>query len=262
MLSDMAVRKAVGRAAAYKMAEARSKRAEIKKQIADGLSPAAQRKMDKITGPLANANTFKAVADEWLDKARREGRAEVTLGKLARLLDFAHPILGLRNIRDIKAIELLTVLRQVEQRGHYETARRLRSTCDQVFRYGIATGRADRDVSADLRGALTVPRVTRRAAIIEPAEAGALLRKNEEFTCYPVTRAALRLAAHVFARPSDPRRASASDGGTEIRVPRARKTGPSNVREHHQSCPSSRYSSIGCENPDGQLREALLKLAI
>ena len=189
------------------LAEARAKRLEIKKQIAEGMNPAAKRRIDKITGPLANANSFRAVAEEWLDKARREGRAEVTLGKLNWLLDFAHPILGDRKIGDIKAPELLAVLRAVEKRGHYETARRLRSTCGQVFRYAIATGRADRDISADLRGAIIVPKVTHRAAIITPTEAGVLLRAIDAYSGYPVTHAALRLAPHVFARPGELRHA-------------------------------------------------------
>ena len=189
------------------LAEARAKRLEIKKQIADGINPAAKRRIDKITGPLANVNSFRAVADEWLDKARREGRAEVTLGKLKWLLDFAHPILGERKIGEIKAPELLAVLRVVEKRGHYETARRLRSTCGQVFRYGIATGRADRDISADLRGAITVPKVTHRAAITTPTDAGVLLRAIDAYSGYPITHSALRLAPHVFVRPGELRHA-------------------------------------------------------
>ena len=189
------------------LAEARAKRLEIKKQIADGMNPSAKRKIDKITGPLANVNSFQAVAEEWLDKARREGRAEVTLGKLKWLLEFAHPIIGARKIGEIKAPELLAVLRAVEKRGHYETARRLRSTCGQVFRYAIATGRADRDISADLRGAITVPKVTHRAAITSPMEAGVLLRAIDAYSGYPVTHAALRLAPHVFVRPGELRHA-------------------------------------------------------
>lgn len=189
------------------LAEARAKRLEIKKQIADGMNPSAKRKIDKITGPLANVNSFQAVAEEWLDKARRESRAEVTLGKLKWLLEFAHPIIGSRKIGEIKAPELLAVLRAVEKRGHYETARRLRSTCGQVFRYAIATGRADRDISADLRGAITVPKVTHRAAITSPMEAGVLLRAIDAYSGYPVTHAALRLAPHVFVRPGELRHA-------------------------------------------------------
>lgn len=193
------------------LAEARAKRLEIKKQIADGINPAAKRKIDKITGPLAKANSFRAVADEWLDKARREGRAEVTLGKLKWLLDFAHPFIGDMKVGDVKAPELLAVLRTVEKRGHYETARRLRSTCGQVFRYAIATGRADRDVSADLRGALIVPKVTHRAAIVTAKDVGTLLRAIEAYSGYPVTHAALRLAPHVFVRPGELRHAEWSE---------------------------------------------------
>jgi len=189
------------------LAEARAKRAEIKKQIAEGFSPAAKRRIDKITGPLAKENTFRAVAAEWLEKARREGRAEVTLGKLTWLLEFAFPIIGQRKISEIRAPELLAVLRSVEKRGHYETARRLRSTCGQVFRYAIATGRADRDVSADLRGALIAPKVTHRAAILTPTEAGVLMRAIDAYSGYPVTHAALRLAPHVFVRPGELRHA-------------------------------------------------------
>ena len=98
-------------------------------------------------------------------------------------------------------------MRAVEKRGHYETARRLRSTCGQVFRYAIATGRADRDISADLRGAITVPKVTHRAAITSPMEAGVLLRAIDAYSGYPVTHAALRLAPHVFVRPGQLRHA-------------------------------------------------------
>ena len=189
------------------LAEARIKRLEIKKLIAEGQSPAVKRKVEKITGPLAQANTFRAVAEEWLAKAEREGRATVTMGKLRWLLDFAYPILGERKVSEIKAPELLAALRAVEKRGHYETARRLRSTCGQVFRYAIATGRADRDVSADLRGALTVPKVTHRAAIVTPIEAGVLLRAIDAYSGYPITHAALRLAPHVFVRPGELRHA-------------------------------------------------------
>jgi integrase len=198
---------ALGVYPAVSLAEARNKRAEIKKQLAEGENPAANRKIEKITGSQAQANTFKAVALEWLDKAEREGRAEVTMGKLRWLLDFAYPILGDRNIGEIKAPELLAVLRAVEKRGHYETARRLRSTCGQVFRYAIATGRADRDVSADLRGALIVPKVKHRAAIITPAEVGELLRAIDAYSGYPITHAALRMAPHVFVRPGELRHA-------------------------------------------------------
>jgi integrase len=96
------------------------------------------------------------------------------------LLDFAYPAIGERPVAEISAPELLAVLRKVESRGRYETARRLRSTCGMVFRYAIATGRAERDPSVDLRGALTAPKVIHRATVVDPTGIGALLRAIED----------------------------------------------------------------------------------
>jgi integrase len=106
---------------------------------------------------------------------------------------------------------LLALLREIEGRGIYETAKRLRSTCGMVFRYAIATGRAERDPSADLRGALTTHQVVHRAAIIEPMDIGALLRAIDGFEGQPTTQAALRLAPHVFLRPGELRHAEWSE---------------------------------------------------
>src|SRR4029077_8879284 len=145
--------------------------------------------------------TFKAIADELLAKHAREGRARRTLDKTTWLLGLGTPGIGDRPIQEITAPELLTVLRKVEAKGRYESARRLRSTCGMVFRYAIATGRADRDPSADLRGALTAPKAIHRAAIVDPGGIGALLRAIEDYVGLPLTKAALKLAPLVFVRP-------------------------------------------------------------
>ena len=108
---------------------------------------------------------------------------------------------------EITARELLALLREIERRGLYETAQRLRSTCGMVFRFAIATGRAERDPSADLRGALTTHQVSHRATIVDPTGIGALLRAIDGFDGQPTTRAALRLAAYVFVRPGELRHA-------------------------------------------------------
>jgi integrase len=129
------------------------------------------------------------------------------LGKLRWLLSFTYPSIGERRVAEITAPELLSVLRKVEARGRYETARRLRSTCGMVFRYAIATGRAERDPSADLRGALTAPKVSHRSAIVDPMGIGALLRAIDDFDGQPTTRIALRLAPLVFVRPGELRHA-------------------------------------------------------
>src|SRR5450756_197955 len=117
---------------------------------------------------------------------------DVTLTKKRWLLDFAYPAIGERPVAEITAPEVLSVLRKVEARGRYETARRLRSTCGMVFRYAIATGRAERDPTVDLRGALTAPRVNHRAAIVDPAAIGALLRAIDGYDSLLVTKLALR----------------------------------------------------------------------
>jgi integrase len=127
------------------------------------------------------------------------------------LLDFAFEKLCHRPIAEITPHELLGVLRKVEGRRRHESAKLIRSICSQVFRYGIATARADRDVAADLRGALIVPKVTYRPAITTPNEAGALLRAIESFEGHPTTNVELKLAPHVFVRPGELRHAEWPD---------------------------------------------------
>jgi integrase len=189
------------------LAEARLKRDDARKSLADNKDPSEKRRIDKLTAHISAENTFQAIAEEYIGKLEREGRAEATLDKIKWLLSFAYPLIGRRPITEITAPELLAVLRKLETRGRYESARRLRGTCGQVFRYAIATGRAERDISADLHGALTTPKVTHRAAITEPKLVGQLLRAIEAFEGQPTTHAALRLAPHVFVRPGELRQA-------------------------------------------------------
>jgi integrase len=184
--------------------EARRRREEAKKLLARSIDPSAQRKADKQAG---KDSSFRAVAEELIAKLEREGRAPATLTKKRWLLDFAYPMFGDRPVGEITARDLLALLREIERRGLYETARRLRGTCGMVFRYAIATTRAERDPSMDLRGALTAPQVNHRATIIDPKSIGALLRAIDGFDGQPTTRAALRLAAYVFVRPGELRHA-------------------------------------------------------
>jgi integrase len=134
-----------------------------------------QRRLGKIAA-AAGGNTLREVAEELLAKQAREGRAEMTTKKNRWLLEPAFETFGDRPIGEITAPELLHALRKFEQRERYESARRLRTVAGMVFRYAIATGRATRDVSLDLRGALTTPKVRHRPAITEPKKVGRLLR--------------------------------------------------------------------------------------
>ena len=184
------------------LAEARDRREAARKLLAHGKDPSVERRLEKIA-KAAGGNTFREVADEVLAKQRREGRAEATLGKNRWLLEPAFAAFGDRPVGEVTAPELLHALRKFEQRGRYESARRLRSVAGMVFRYAIATGRATRDISVDLRGALTTPKVNHRAAITDPIELGALLRAIEGYSGQPTTRLALQLSALLFVRPGE-----------------------------------------------------------
>jgi len=191
--------------------EAREKRASARRLLDKGINPSSYKKLTRGVASISAAVTFKAVAQEWLQKIEAEGRAPKTMQKLRWLLDFAYPLIGNRAVSEVSAPELLMVLRTVEVRGRHESARRLRSTCGSVLRYAIATGRAQRDVSVDLHGALITPKVQHRAAIVEPRKLGALLRAIETYEGQPHIAIALRLAPHVFVRPGELRQAEWSE---------------------------------------------------
>ena len=198
---------AVGVYPATGLREAREARDDAKRLLADGQDPAIVKKLAKAAKAAANANTFEAIAAELLDKKRREAKAEKTLSKLEWLLSLARPAIGPRPITEITAPEVLAVLRGVESRGAHETAHRLRATIGEVFRFAVATGRAESDPTGALKGALITPTVNHRAAIIEPKAFGGLLRALAGYDGAPETRAALELLALTFVRPGELRAA-------------------------------------------------------
>ncbi len=189
------------------LAEARRARDDARLLLEQGVDPSQKRKLDKLAASVAAGNTLRVIADEWMLKVEREGRAPATLSKNRWLLSLALPIVGSRPISEITAPELLLVLRKAEARGCYETAKRIRSLFSRIFRYAIATGRAERDPSADLLGALIAPKVTHRAALTDPAAIGALLRAIDGYQGSKAVRAALRLLPLVFVRPGELRHA-------------------------------------------------------
>lgn len=193
------------------LGDARELLLEARRKLAKGLDPLEQAKLEKIAKSIAATNTFQAVAEEWLEKIEKEGLAAITLKKARWLLAQTYPALGKRPISEITAHELLLVLKKVEASKRYDTANRIRSTCSQVFRYAIATARAERDICSDLRGALVTPRTTHRAAITTPTEAGGLLRAVEDYDGNDLTRIALRLLPHLFVRPGELRWAEWSE---------------------------------------------------
>jgi len=196
---------------------AREKRDEARRLLADGVDPSARRKGDQ----QSKAETFEVIAREWLE-LRAKTSAAITMRKAQWLLEMIFPRIGKRPIREVTAPELLAALRKIESRGHHETAHRAKQKCGQVFRYAIATGRADRDITADLRGALAPVISQNHASLTDPTEIGALLRAIDGYEGQPITAAALKLAALVFVRPGELRGARWSEfdlNGAEWRIP-------------------------------------------
>lgn len=219
--------------------EARRKRDAAKALLAKGLDPSQEAKVQKAEAVLSNGNTFDLIADELLEKMEREGLAKTTLTKRRWLLDMARPDLGKRPIRDLTASEILVPLRKVEAQGNYETARRLRATVGQVFRFAIATARADNDPTFGLKGALTTPKVVHRAAITDWQRLAGLIRCIWEYEGSYETRAALKLMALLYPRPGELRLAEwsefdLSNATWTIPAPRTKMR-----REHKKPLPSA-----------------------
>lgn len=200
---------------------ARKRRDEARSQLQSGLDPSLQRKAEKLRRKLSAENTFGAIAREWMQQ--QHGKlAEVTYRKAEWLLSFVLPAFGNRPIADITAPEILAILRGIEARGAHETAHRVKQRIGQIFRFAIATGRAERDPSNDLRGALAPVVTTPRAAVIDPKEVSALLCAIDAYQGQPVTMAALKLAPMVFARPGNLRAMEWSEidlSAAEWRIP-------------------------------------------
>ena len=194
------------------LAQARRERDRAKEQLGQGIDPSAQRKATRLSLAEAAEDTFEAVGREWWASVHQHkvvsGHAQ---RNLRRLECHVFPTLGRRPIAQIAPPELLDALRRIERIGHLETAHRVRSLCGQVFRYAITTGRADRDIAADLRDALLTPKTKHHAAIIDPGQVGELLRAIQGYGGQPATRIALGLSALLFVRPGELRKAKWSD---------------------------------------------------
>ncbi|MBT2179997.1 integrase arm-type DNA-binding domain-containing protein [Ralstonia pickettii] len=209
--------------------EARERRDDARRQLAEGIDPSAHRKAAKSTRAERAANSFELVAREWHAKYASTWSASHGDRILRRMEANAFPWIGGRPTADLTPAEVLDVLRRLERRGTLETAHRLRDNIGQAMRYAVATGRAERDITADLRGALPPVQKQHFAAITEPAKVGELLRAIDGYTgTFPVT-CALKLAPMLFQRPGELRQAEWPefdlDGATwEIPAHRMKRT--------------------------------------
>ena len=194
------------------LADARKARDKAKEQLAEGVDPSMAKKLERQLGQQIAANTFQLVAQEWLERVHQHDVVPDHYQRNRRRLERdAFPVLGKRPLSEITAAELLTCLRRIEERGHVETAHRVKTLCGQVFRYGISTGRAERDPTPDLRGALRPSKTKNHPALTDPKEVAELLRAIDGYGGMPVTIAALKLAPLVFTRPGELRHARWAD---------------------------------------------------
>jgi integrase len=187
--------------------KARARTIEARQLLDAGVDPSENRRAAKAAQVEGAANSFEVVAREWIDQQMKSwvrGHGERILTRFERDI---FPWIGARPIADLTAPELLTTVRRIEKRGALETAHRALGNCGQVFRYAIATGRAKRDPTGDLRGALPAVRPTHFAAITDPKRVGALMRAIEGYEGSLTVRCAMRLAALVFVRPGELRHA-------------------------------------------------------
>jgi integrase len=200
---------------------AREKREDARKLVADEIDPSAKRQAERN----AQADTFEAIALEWLNLHRATWADETISILEARVKSYLLPYLAKRPISAITAQELLGVLRRVEARGRNETAHRVGSLAGRIFRFAVATGRAQHDVAADLKDALAPVSSSNFASVTDPVKVGELLRAIHGYSGQPITALALKLAPLVFVRPGELRGAEWSEfdvDNSEWRIPGSR----------------------------------------
>ena len=186
------------------LSDARKKRDALRKQLEANLDPSAERKAANLRKKLSAESSFQAVTLEWYQKQLHTWAPHHAADVKRRLESNIFPALGKRPLDQIEAPELLQAIRKVEDRGSYDLAHRVLQVCGQVFRYGIATGRCARDLSADLRGALT-PHVKKHQAAVRSEELPDLLQAIARYDKIgdKQTRLALQLLAQTFVRTNE-----------------------------------------------------------
>lgn len=188
------------------LAKARDRREVARKLLSDGIDPAENRKAIKLSRTEGEESSFEVVAREWYAKFSTGWATSHSDRMMRRLERDVFPWIGARPIAEVTPPELLAVVRRIEGRT-IETAHRALRSCGQVFRYGIATGRCQRDPSADLKGALPPAEKSHFAATLDPRRLGAILRAMDAYPGTLVVQSALRLAPLVFVRPGELRTA-------------------------------------------------------
>jgi len=184
--------------------QARKELTKAKELLAQNIDPNQSKQAEKRKQfNNSQADTFKSVAYEWIEKQAPTWAASTHKSTVARLERHILPYLGTLPIREIEAIDVLSVARRVEEKGNIELAHRIKRMCGQILRYAVATCRIKSDPSRDLQGALAPVVTKHRACIKDPKQAGELMRAIQGFTGTHITACALRLSPYVFLRPKE-----------------------------------------------------------
>jgi integrase len=201
--------------------QARQRHKAARELLASGVDPNQDKRDQKLAAELAAGNTFGMVAQEWVE-VKLSGLTEATIERNTSVLNLhLLPHLGHRPVGEITSPELLSVLRRVEATGAIETPRRAKSIAGQVFRYGIAIGRCERDPSADIRDALKPTQSTHYGALVKPDEVGRLMLAIDDYHGSMVVRCALLMSALTFQRPGNVRSMEWDEiEGDEWRIPK------------------------------------------
>lgn len=216
---------ALGVYPAVSLAKARQRRDKARELLADGIDPMEAKRQEKQAKMAEAANTFEAVARDWLTKTAADRKASTTKKIEKWLAHDVYPYLGAMPISTIGPRDVLAALRHMEARGALESVQRVKQHIGQVFRYAIASGSAERDPTPDLKGALTKSAPSHFAAITEPKKAGELLRSIFDYKGHPYTVAALKLSPLVFVRPGELRHAEWAEidwDAAEWRIPKSK----------------------------------------
>ena len=191
--------------------EARERRDDAKRLLAQGEDPAEHKRQIKMARLWAENESFRQIACEWHQTRLADFTDKHRGTVMYRLEKYIFPQIGRVHIAKRETPDILAVVKPIEQRGNFETSRRLLQIIGQVFRYAVATGRAKHDITADMKGALRPRKVTHRAAVLSPEEVGRLLQNIDEYQGYYPLVCALKLAPHVFTRPTELRCAQWSE---------------------------------------------------
>lgn len=189
------------------LAQARDRRDDARKLLANGIDPGAVKQAQKAADVALNENSFEVIAREWFAKHSPNWKENHSSKIIARLENDVFPWIGARPVGEIAAPALLAAIRRIEARGALETAHRALASCGQVFRYAVATGRAERDPTGDLRGALPpVKKDKHFAAITDPKKVGELMRDIDGYQGSYIVKCAFKLSPLLFVRPGELRK--------------------------------------------------------